>query len=307
MAYAMMHDLPPLRLLHAFAAVVRTGSIQSAAVALNVTQPAVSQAVKQLEARCGVRLLDRTQRPARPTQAGRALADAIAEGFTRIEQTLDAVRHAERESRRSATVACSVGVATYWLMPRLAGFYGAHPELSVNVITTQSGAPDLADGVDLAIRFGHGRWRDGVLSRLFDEVVEPVCSPGLRAQFAGPVALTDVSLLHVKSPEASWLTWADYLRRSGRPEAPGVGQTFTNYVQATQTALDGHGVMLGWRSITGALAAEGRLVSAGLPRIEPDDAYFLVSRPKRDRPAAEAFAAWLLGSTTHGPTTPPAA
>ena len=295
----MPHDLPPLRLLHAFAAVARTGSIQSAAVELNVSQPAVSQAVKELEAHCGVRLLDRSRRPACPTEAGRALADAIAEGFGRIERTLDALSLAERQRERSATVACSVGVATYWLMPRLAGFYAAHPDLSVNVITTQSGAPELSEAVDLAIRFGHGRWRDGVPGRLFDEVVEPVCSPGLRAAFDGPVPLPAVSLLHVKSPETSWLGWAEYLRRTGQAGVPGRGQTFTNYVQATQTALEGHGVMLGWHSITGALVAEGRLVSAGLARLVPGDAYYLVSRPKRGRRGAETFAGWLLG--TAGP------
>lgn len=295
----MTRTLPPLRLLTAFAAVARTGSIQSAAAELNVTQPAVSQAVRQLEQHCGLRLLDRGRRPARPTEAGRALAEAVAEGLARIEGTLDALRLSEQQGAPAVTIACSVGVATYWLMPRLAAFGGTHPELTVNVITTQSGAPELAEGIDLALRYGHGRWTDGRVTWLFDEQVEPLCSPALRARFEGTVPLRAVPLLHVKSPETSWVTWADYLRLSGQPEIPARGQIFTNYVQATQAALEGRGVMLGWRTITGALAASGQLVGAGLPGLRPPDAFYLVSRTKRAGPAAEAFASWLLSSRDH--------
>ncbi|MEM1265002.1 MAG: LysR substrate-binding domain-containing protein [Pseudomonadota bacterium] len=291
----MTPGLPPLRLLSAFAAVARRGSIQSAAAELNVTQPAISQAVRQLETLSGLRLLDRTRRPARPTEAGQVLADAIMLGLGRIEETLETLRDSERQSLNAVTVACSVGVATYWLMPRLGGFYEAHPELTVNVITTQSGSPDLAEGIDLAIRFGHGRWTDGLVTRLFDEVVEPLCSPALKARHEGPVPLATTALLHVKAPETSWVTWAEYLRRTGL-RASGRGSTFTNYVQTTQAALEARGLMLGWRSISGGLVASGQLVPAGLPRITPPDAFFLVARAKRGGLAAETFATWLAGT-----------
>jgi len=293
-----MPPLPPLRLLTAFAAVVRTGSVQAAAAELNVTQPAVSQAVRQLEDHIGVPLLDRGRRPARPTDAGAALAVAVFEGFGQIAAAFDALRAARSERAGTVTVACSVGVATYWLMPRLAAVYRVHPELLVNVMTVQSGAPALEDSIDLAIRYGHGRWKDGLVHHLFDEVVEPVCSPELRARFGGAVPPAAVSLLHVTSTEASWVTWADYLRSTGQPRERRGGQTFTNYVQATQAALEGHGMMLGWRSITGALTASGQLVSAGLPRLATPNAYHLVARNKRGSQAAETFAGWLIAHGT---------
>ncbi|WP_289034085.1 LysR substrate-binding domain-containing protein [uncultured Roseibium sp.] len=302
----MKGSLPPLRLLSAFAAIARSGSIQVAAAELNVTQPAISQAVKQLEEHIGVRLLDRSRRPARPTAAGQTLASAISEGLGRIEDAVDYVRRAELQGAHAVTVACSVGVATYWLMSRLAAFYQANPDLTVNVITTQQGAPELSEGIDLAVRYGHGRWSDGVVTKLFEEEVEPQCAPALRTRFEGPVPLDDVSLLHVRTPEVSWMGWGDYLRRAasksaGPPPqtaASGRGQTFTNYVQATQAALEGHGVMLGWHSITGALVNSGQLVSAGHPKVRPSDAFFLVSRAKRGARPAEVFADWLIAS--HG-------
>lgn len=291
--YIMSRDLPPLRLLTTFATVVRTGSVQAAAAELNVTQPAVSQAIRKLEEHIGVFVLDRGSRPARPTEAGYALAAVTSESLSRISDLLDTLRHAGSDRSKTVTVACSVGVATYWLMPRLSIFYRAHPDLLVNVVTTQSGVPALTDGVDVAIRYGHGRWSDGVVSHLFDEAVEPVCAPALRARFVNFVPPTEVSLLHVRSSEASWLTWSDYLARVGRPASRTGGQSFTNYVQTTQAALEGHGMMLGWRSITGALVATGSLVSAGLPILSPGDGFFLALRHKKTGEATERFAAWL--------------
>lgn len=301
----MEHDLPPLRLLTAFATVVRTGSIQTAAAELNVTQPAISQAVRKLEDHVGLALLDRGSRPARPTEAGYALAAATTEGLSRIADLLDGLRQAGAEAARSVTVACSVGVATYWLMPRLSRFYHAHPDLLVNVVTTQSGVPALADGNDVAIRYGHGRWKDGEVHHLFDEEVEPVCAPSLRARFDGPVPPNAVSLLHVRTAETSWLTWAEYLKAIGRGPAGSGGQSFTNYVQATQAALEGHGVMLGWRSITGALVASGALVPAGLPTLAPGQAFYLALRHKKRGEAAERFAGWLRSNARSDDGTRP--
>lgn len=289
----MAPALPPLRLLAAFAAVVRCGSVQGAAAELNVTQPAVSQAVRQLEEHVGLPLLDRGRRPVRPTAAGEALAGAIRDGLGQIAEAIEALRATRREEGATVTVACSVGVATYWLMPRLAAFYREHPEILVNVMTTPTGAPALAEGVDLAIRYGHGRWRDGLVHRLLAEEVLPVCAPGLRARHGGTVSPGAVPLLHVRSDEASWVGWPAYLRSTGLAPVRAEGRVFTNYVQATQAALEGHGMMLGWRSITGGLTASGALVAAGLPALVPRDAVYLVARAKRGGWAAELFAGWL--------------
>lgn len=289
----MTPELPPLRLLTAFAAVVRAGSVQAAAAELNVTQPAISQAVRKLEEHVGLRLLDRGSRPAQPTEAGYALAAVTSESLSRIGEVLDRFQEAHATRAKTVTVAASVGVATYWLMPRLSLFYRAHPDLLVNVVTTQAGVPPLANEVDLAIRYGHGRWSDGEIFHLFDEAVAPVCAPALRGRFDGPAPPGAVSLLHVRSAEASWLTWSDYLAATRQAPVRGGGQVFTNYVQATQAALEGHGMMLGWHSITGALVAEGALVSAGLPALRPRDAFFLAMRHKKTGEATERFALWL--------------
>lgn len=288
--------LPPLRLLTVFEAVIRSGSVQRAAAELNVTQPAVSQALRQLEEHVGTRLLDRSTRPATRTEAGRILEVAVTEGLGRIADAIDHIGRMQA-TEESTTVACSVGVATYWLMPRLARFSAEHPVASVNVMTTQQGAPRLNPAIDLAIRYGDGKWTDGVLQKLFDERVVPVCSDGYRDRMTTEAMPLDrATLLHVNADDPAWIGWPAYFRSLKLAESRAPSRRFTNYVQATQAALDGQGIMLGWESITGDLVREGRLVELDTRPLIPSDAFYLVSTAQiAERPAAKLLADRLLG------------
>jgi DNA-binding transcriptional LysR family regulator len=291
------NSLPPLRLLSVFEAIVRTGSLQRAAAELNVTQPAISQSLRQLEDHVGARLLDRRTRPTVPTEAGQILQTAVNEGLGRIAEAIEHVRGLQAAGD-SATIACSVGIATYWLMPLLARFAATHPHISVNVMTVPQGAPRLTPAIDLAIRYGNGQWTDGVVAKLFNERVVPVCSAGFleRTRQVG-TGLERVALIHVDSDDPSWITWPAYLRSVGQADNTAPGRRFTNYVQATQAALDGQGVMLGWESITGALVRDGRLIEAYDLPLVPKDAFYLVSSPQiGGREAARLLADWLLES-----------
>lgn len=289
--------LPPLRLLTVFEAVLRTGSVQKAANHLNVTQPAVSQALRSLEDFVGLKLLDRTSRPATLTEAGRILQAGVSEGLGRIAEAVAQIRALQNGIESSVTIACTVGTATYWLMPRLADFYNAHPDIAVNVMTT-IGGPEILSGVDLLIRYGRGEWTDGEVVKLFDEKVVPVCSPKLAAQLEGEGGLQSATLLHVRSDDRSWLTWKDYLDLNGLPENRVLGRYFTNYVQATQAALSGQGVMLGWESNTGDLVREGRLVAICGAPLRPKEAFYLVIPERREaKSARHVLIDWIIGQT----------
>jgi LysR family glycine cleavage system transcriptional activator len=72
---------------------------------------------------------------------------------------------------------------------------------------------------------------------------------------------------------------------------------FTNYVQATQAALAGQGVMLGWRSITGDLVNEGRLARVADAAIVPSEAFYIVAAARPRSPeAAATVLAWLVAA-----------
>ncbi|KVK53979.1 hypothetical protein BCY90_18770 [Agrobacterium deltaense] len=289
--------LPPLRLLTVFEAVLRSGSIQRAAADLNVTQPAVSQALKALEDHVGIRLFDRSTRPARLTAAGRVLEAGVSEGLGRIMEAIEQVRSLRNTEDKSVTIACSVGTATYWLMPRLAAFYQNHSDIAVNVMTT-AGAPQFLSGVDLVIRYGAGAWRDGRAVKLFDEKVTPVCSPGLADRIGAEGGLSKAVLLHVVSDEKTWLTWDDYFELNALPKNRTTGRYFSNYVQATQAALSGQGVMLGWESNTGDFVRDGRLVTLGGEAFFPKEAFFLVIPDNREKKQAiHSFVNWVVQLT----------
>lgn len=290
--------LPPLRLLTVFEAVVRAGSLGRAAGELNITQPAVSQALKSLEDHVGAALLDRRTRPATLTTAGSILQAGVSEGLGRIAEALDRIRALQSQAGNAVTIACSVGTATYWLMPRLASFYALHPDIAVNVMTTPQGAPALTPGVDLALRYGAGRWKDGRVLRLFAERVVPLCSPALAARIAGPGWSSRAPLLHVDATEPSWIGWREFLAQTGLPESRVPGRTFTNYVQATQAALAGQGVMLGWQTVTPDFERDGRLVPAGDAMLIPEEGVYLVVAGAGGAPPRRAVAGvvdWLTG------------
>lgn len=297
--------LPPIRLFAVFEAVIRTGSPSRAAEELNVSQPAISQAIKALETYIGASLLDRKTRPPTLTDAGRILQRGVTEGFGAISNAMAEIASLTTVSQQSVTIACSVGTATYWLMPRLTEFYGSHDNLSVNVMTTGQGTPNFNAGVDLAIRYGLGQWTDGQVIKLTEETVVPVCSAALAERLADDeIDLAKAPLLHVNSGDESWLGWRGYLRLAGLPEPKAGGRNFTNYVQATQAALDGQGVMLGWNSNTQDLIMRGSLVALPFPVVQPKEAFYLVVSPhSQDRTSAQALSSWLITTATKEKST----
>lgn len=298
-----MKRVPPLRLLTTFEAVARLGSMREASAQLNVTQPAVSQALKSLEDHVGAELFDRSTRPARLTDAGELLARATRDGLGQIAAALDDIRAMRGDDDRHVTVSCTLGMATYWLMPRLPDFYVRHPEITVNVQVPSSDLPNLAPGIDIALRYGTGGWREGQTSKLFHERVCPVGTPALVEHLlAEGVGLDRAPLIHVRSPHNQhWAGWEDYLRNRGIERARLAGQSFNNYVQAAQAVLDGRGLMLGWRSISERAVRDGALRMWPDATVDLGTAYF-VTPANRQSQSGKSFLAWLTnltGTTAH--------
>ena len=292
--------LPPLRLLSVFEAVARHRSLSLAARTLNVTQPAVSKSLRDLEQWIGATLFDRNRRPLALTESGEVLLGATREGLGLIADALAEIGRIKAAREGALRLSCSIGFATYWLMRRLSAFSAAWPDIAVSVMTTPHDAAPDAPHADVLFRYGHGRWRDGDVIRLFQECIDPVASPEFMAgrTFPGPT-LDGLALIHVDVDAASWRSWAGYCQTSGVARGRGGDIRFNNYVQATQAALGGQGVMLGWRSITGDLVAERRLVPIGLPPVEPEDgAYYVVVPPRSaGNPAVARFIEWLARET----------
>lgn len=290
-----MDRLPPLRLLVTFDAVHRLGSMRLAAGELNVTRPAVSQTIKTLEATIGVALFDRSAKPARLTEAGERLARSTRIGLGQIADTIEEIRLEAGGEGRHLTVSCTLGMATYWLMPRLSKFYARRPDTMVNVQAPPSDMPAFSTGIDIALRYGATRWTDGETFKLFDDQAYPAGRPEVIDRVAGHLDLRDAPLIHVRSPQGHhWPGWPDYFTTKAMDRPVGPRQHFDNYVQATQAALDGRGVLLGWRSITDALVADGRLRHLPDGACDFNTAYWVTCAwGSLRKPAAQDFLEWV--------------
>lgn len=302
-----MKRLPPLRLLTTFSAVARLGTIRDAAIELNVTQPAISQSLKALEEHIGVTLLDRNRKPAQLTGQGQILAQNIQTNLGNIENAIEDIRLKAQANERSITVSCTLGMATHWLMPRLQDFYINNPDILINVQAPRNDMPVFHSDIDVALRYGEGTWRDGKTYKLFQEKICPVGLPTLIAHHVEQAtALKDMPIIHVKSTQFNhWAEWPDYFRfrELEIPTSPGL--VFDNYVQAVQAALNGRGLILGWRSITGDLVSKGTLRSWPKGEIDIGTAYYVtVDQNSKAKQAEQLFIDWLMTQTINETAEP---
>ncbi|AZV78005.1 LysR family transcriptional regulator [Parasedimentitalea marina] len=275
----MWNRIPPIQSLRLFDTVVRHRSMTRAAAETGISQSAVSQSIRQLEDFVDAPLLDRATRPMTLTPAGAEFHRICIETIGRLAHTVEEMRQTNKDSGNTVTVSCNLGFATYWLMPRLNYFSAEHPEIEVHVMVAYQGAAGLHDGSDVAIRYGHGRWADGLWEPLFKETLIPICSPQYLNNH-GPIRdaadLASRRLIHVAVTDADWLGWEQYFKLIGHTSTPITGGLrFGNYVQAVQSALTGEGIMLGWRSVVGDLLATQQLTIAYDTPTHLDSGYFV--------------------------------
>jgi DNA-binding transcriptional LysR family regulator len=137
-----------------FVRVVEAGSFSAAARVLGQGQPAVSKAIAQLEARLGVRLVNRTTRALSLTDAGHAFYD-------RAKAVLDAVEEAEATAKGADAalsgrlrVCAPVTFARLHIIPELPSFMAAHPSLDLDLVLDDRRIDLVEEGIDVAIRAG---------------------------------------------------------------------------------------------------------------------------------------------------------
>jgi LysR family glycine cleavage system transcriptional activator len=290
--------LPPLIALRVFEAAARHQSFRKAAEELFVTPGAVSQQIRLLEDHVGVTLFHREGRRVTLTDAGQAALPALRAGFAQLTEAARLMRQPARRSRVTVSVAPSF--AAKWLLPRLENFNAQRPEIDVWVSADMAPIDFGATDVDLAIRYGPGRYEGLQSERLLEEAVLPVCSPALMeaAPIRTPQDLAHHTLLHDSGPEqdASCPDWAMWLKAHGVTGVDaGRGPRFNQSSLVIEAAAAGRGVALAKRAIAEADLAAGRLAApfagAGAPTAF---AYHIVwPRTREFTPAQQTFLEWL--------------
>ncbi len=139
--------------LSAFVAVARAGGFRDAARAAGRSASGLSEAVRRLETRLGVRLLNRTTRSVAPTEAGARLLDRLAPALGEVETALDVVNGFR--DRPAGTLRLNVPVSAVRLvLPRIVpGFLAAYPDIRLDVVAEDGFVDVLAAGCDAGIRY----------------------------------------------------------------------------------------------------------------------------------------------------------
>jgi LysR family glycine cleavage system transcriptional activator len=289
--------LPPLNALRAFEAAARHLNFSRAADELSVTPGAVSQQIQNLEDYVGVALFKRTPKGLLLTDPAQIALPALREAFDRLAEAASMLTAAV--DGRRLTVSAPPSFASKWLLPRLGDFETAHPEVDVWVSAGME-LTDFASGeVDLAVRYGAGRYPGLEVSRLMQETVLPVASPDLLAQHPldSPADLANHVLLHDGSPDAdeSCPDWTMWLAARGVKGVDGArGPRFNQSSLVIEAAVAGRGVALAKRTLAQADLDAQRLVAPLQIATAVDFAYYLVHpRAKGRLPQVKAFNAWI--------------
>src|SRR3984885_11987206 len=146
------------------AAVVETGNFVRAAEALGLTQSGISRAVARLEARVGVRLLDRTPRAVSLTDEGRRFHAQVAPLLAGLEEAAADAGQSSHAVRGRLRGNVDPWFARLLLAPRLPAFLVAHPQLSLELVVRDTLGDLVSEGIDVAVRFGEPE-QSGVIAR----------------------------------------------------------------------------------------------------------------------------------------------
>jgi LysR family transcriptional regulator, glycine cleavage system transcriptional activator len=303
----MSRRLPPLNSLRAFEAAGRHLSFKKAAEELRVTPAAISHQVHSLEDYCGIKLFHRLTRALRLTEAGRAALPHLRDGFDKLNEAVEVIRRQQGSGILTVSVAPSFGAR--WLVPRLDRLRAAHPEFDVRLDATDALADFSADGVDVALRYGRGTYRNLRSELLMPEVAFPVCSPKLLERgppLKRPEDLRHYTLLHVQwgVEEEAAPSWRMWLSAAGVEDVNVErGPRFSAESMAIDAALNGQGIALVGGALVESDLEAGRLVRPFPPSVCEATAfcYYLVYPEARAAdPQVMAFRDWLFAELAGG-------
>lgn len=292
----------PLNALRAFEASARQLSYVKAAEELFVTPAAISHQVKRLEDYLGVPLFRRLPRGLLLTETGQLLLAELREVFQQLDQTMERVAGSDAKGPLSISVAPMFAVK--WLLPRLERFGARHPDIDVRMSSSPGLIDFPRDAFDAAVRLGSGQYPGLEAVKLFDESVTPMCSPRLLDGVQGidrPDDLHRFVLLHDDSMSLlqGSPTWKTWLRAAGAGEIDAKrGPRFSQPDHSLQAAIDGAGIVLGWRYLAADDLAAGRLVTLFDLVLPIGSAFYLVYPVSHaTRPKVATFREWLLQET----------
>ncbi len=285
--FAMIRPQLPLNALRAFEAAARHLNFTRAALELCVSQAALSHQIRGLEDKLQVSLFHRLPRGVALTDEGAALYPVLTESFDRMAIALD--RFTGGRFREVLTVGVVGTFATGWLLPRLAAFEAAHPDIELRVQTHNNRIDLAGEGLDLAIRFGDGDWQGQDCVPIVDTPFAPLCAPAVARRLRQPRDLGNVPLLRSYRNDE----WPRWLELAGVNGVEARGAVFDSSLTLATAAATGAGVALLPLRMFEQDLAEGRLLQPFAQTLSLGRYWLTRLRSRQEREALKRFRLWL--------------
>jgi DNA-binding transcriptional LysR family regulator len=277
--------------LRSFAAIVEHGSFARAAANLGVSPSALSQTIRGLETRLGVRLLNRTTRSVAPTDAGTRLLERLLPAMTEFDAAVAEVKAESGRPSGTLRINCPRTAAIHVLGPLIGPFLKAYPEITLDIVTEEKLVDIVAGRFDAGIRLGEKVEQDMVAVKFGGDLeMLVVGSPDYFAQHGKPKTPRDLQAhrcINTRWPTDGSLYRWEFERGTEKLEAAVAGSLIVNEPEiAVQAAVDGIGLAYLFRyQIQSALVA-GKLIAVLKDWTPPFPGFYLYYPSRRQMPPA---------------------
>jgi LysR family transcriptional regulator, transcriptional activator for dmlA len=291
--------------LEFFVLLARHGSLAAAARALDLTPPAATKRLSQLEARLGVRLVNRTTRHISLTAEGETFLHHATRILAEIREMEDAVSSSHSVPKGLLRVNATLGFGRTTIAPIVSAFAKRYPHVEVQLDVTDRPIDLVESGLDLAIRFGELPDKRLNARRVMSNRRFLCASPRYLERHGTPTSLGDLArhmcILHRQNDNA-YGVWR--FVRNGRTEAVKVRGTLSSNDGdiVLGWALDGHGILVRSEWDLAKYLESGRLRVVLPEFVQPSADLFVYYPNKRNQSArARAFIDFLIEHFKSGP------
>ncbi|RZV01751.1 UNVERIFIED_ORG: LysR family transcriptional regulator [Serratia quinivorans] len=285
----MLKHWPPMNALRGFEAAARLGSFHQAADELHLTQSAISQQIRSLEAFLEQPLFFRSGRSVSLTDAGH---DLYSTAQVMLQQLAIGIRRLEQYRKPNQLIVNTTpAFARHWLVPHLKSFNRLHPDIDVWLFTTFD-PPDMAtETVDLAIRDDLSAQAECSFRILHQDRLYPACHPDLLN-----VEAEQRTTLHGER-EMDWSHWV--LQGGINIGQSSHGLNFSDPGLLLDAACDGLGVALVSQLLAQHAHDRGLLTSLTEQNVRGPNWAWLIHRDSENNPFTQHFCEWLLTQLPH--------